>query len=212
MPIVSMVSTKGGPGKTTLTVCLADFWRRTGRTVTCLDMDPNRNLITWIGGAGLSGITCMAVDEGDIVNTANAAAEHSDIVLIDVAGYLQQGMVYAVGVANMAIIPCRPALGEVIEAGRTQQVIMNASRLLKRAILHAALLTQIDRRAEVTPHTRSQLADFGIPVLESDMASRTVYQRAWYKRCSPLNLQDTKARQEIGAVADEIMRMVSSHA
>jgi chromosome partitioning protein len=175
-------------------------------------MDPNRNLITWIGGAGLSGITCIAVDEGDIVNAANAAAEHSDIVLIDVAGYLQQGMVYAVGVASMAIIPCRPALGEVIEAGRTQQVIMNASRLLKRAIPHAALLTQIDRRAEVTPHTRSQLADFGIPVLGSDMASRTVYQRAWYKRCSPLNLQDTKARQEIGAVADEIMRMVSSHA
>lgn len=211
MPIISMVSTKGGPGKTTLTVCLADFWRRVGQTITCLDMDPNRNLITWIGGAGLSGMTCVAVDEGDIVNAANAAAGHSDIVLIDVAGYLQQGIVYAVGVASIAVIPCRPALGEVIEAGRTQQVILNASRLLNRTILHTALLTQIDRRAEVTPHTKSQLADFGIPVLEANVASRTVYQKAWYKRCSPLDLQDTKAHQEIGAVADEIMRMVLSH-
>ena len=46
--IITVASTKGGPGKTTLSLCLADHWHRAGRTVEVLDVDPNRNLSQWL--------------------------------------------------------------------------------------------------------------------------------------------------------------------
>ena len=59
--IITVASTKGGPGKTTLSLCLADHWHRAGRTVEVLDVDPNRNLSQWLKGAK-SAIPCTVVD------------------------------------------------------------------------------------------------------------------------------------------------------
>src|SRR5512132_1248630 len=84
MPILSIASTKGGPGKTTLAICLADWWRRAGQTIACLDTDPNRDLVTWIGSVDLPGLTCVAVAEDDIIDAAADAAEQADVVIIDV--------------------------------------------------------------------------------------------------------------------------------
>src|SRR5512132_3826079 len=142
MPILSIASTKGGPGKTTLAICLADWWRRAGQTIASLDTDPNRNLVTWIGSVDLPGLTCVAVAEDDIIDAAANAAEHADVVIIDVAGFLPRGLLYAIGAAHAVLIPCRPAKGDVIEAGRTHQQVVNAAKLSKRPIPHAAILTQ----------------------------------------------------------------------
>lgn len=208
MPILSIASTKGGPGKTTLAVCLADWWRRAGQAVVCLDTDPNRNLMTWIGGADLPGLTCIAVAEDDIIDAAAEAAERADMVIIDVAGFLAKGLLYAIGVAHAVVIPCRPAKGDVIEAGRTQQQVANAAKLSKRSIPHAAILTQTNRRAAVTAHSRNQLDALGIPVLAADMPLRTIYQQSWYQGCTPLAMQDAAVREEIGAAATEVLKLV----
>ena len=208
MPILSIASTKGGPGKTTLAVCLADWLRRAGQTIACLDTDPNRNLVTWIGSVDLPGLTCIAVAEDDIIDAAADAAEQADVVIIDVAGFLARGLLYAIGVAHAVLIPCRPAKGDVIEAGRTQQQVVNAAKLSKRPIPHAAILTQTNRRAAVTAHSRSQLEALGIPVLMTDMPLRTIYQQSWYQGCTPLAMQDTAVRDEIGAVATDVLKLV----
>ncbi len=210
MPILAIASTKGGPGKTTLAVCLADWWRRQGKTVTCLDTDPNRNLLSWIGKRSDEGLVCRAVGEDDVIAEARAATKVSDLVIIDVAGFLARGLLYAVGVADMVVIPCRPAKGDVIEAGRTQQQILNAADLSGRTIPHAAVLTQVNRRASVTAHSRAQLAALGIPTLEADFPLRAIYQGAWYQAATPLELGDNVAGAEIEAVARDIERVMEA--
>lgn len=207
MPIYAIASTKGGPGKTTLAVCLADWWRRQGKTVTCLDTDPNRNLMSWIGKRSDEGLRCIAVGEDDVIAEARAAAKTSDIVIVDVAGFLARGLLYAVGVANAVLIPCRPAKGDVIEAGRTQQVIQSAADLSGRVIPHAAVLTQVNRRAAVTEHSRKQLEGLGIPALIADFPLRAIYQSAWYQGATPIELGDNVAAGEIEAIAREAQQL-----
>jgi chromosome partitioning protein len=74
--ILSLATTKGGPGKTTLAMCLADYWRRQGVVVECLDSDPNKNLTSWLGAS--SKIQCTAVGEDDVVDEATRAADRSE--------------------------------------------------------------------------------------------------------------------------------------
>lgn len=205
--IYSIASTKGGPGKTTLAVCLADWWRRQGRSVTCLDTDPNRNLLSWIGKRSDEGLRCLAVGEDDVIAEARAAAKTSEIVIIDVAGFLARGLLYAVGVADVVLIPCRPAKGDVLEAGRTQQVIQSAADLSGRTIPHAAVLTQVNRRAAVTGHSRQQLEALGIPALTADFPLRAIYQSSWYQGSTPIELGDNVAAGEVEAIAREIQKL-----
>src|SRR4051794_1827903 len=52
MAVVSVCSTKGGVGKTTLVICLADAFARQGGSVAIIDADPNRHVASWRERAG----------------------------------------------------------------------------------------------------------------------------------------------------------------
>jgi len=198
--VIAIATTKGGSGKTTLAACLADHWFRERRTIECLDTDPNRNLVDWLK-LGDASIPCAAVDEEAIIEAAAAAQTRAEWVVIDVAGSLTRGLLYAISVADMVLIPCKADRKDVLEACRTQEVVLSASKMTRRTIPHAAVLSQVNRRADVTRHTRDQLAVMGVPLLTAELPSRTAYQQASYNG-TPLG--DTSVREDVAAIAAEV--------
>ena len=209
MAILSIATTKGGSGKTTAALCLADHWHRAGHTVQCLDTDPNRNLTIWLGSIG-NPIPCEAVGEDEVVDAAIAAEQAADIVVIDVAGVLGKALVYAIGVSSAVVIPTKPGRLDILEAGRTQQHIESAIKQLRRrqpdaGIAYAALLMQTGRRATVTAHSRTELAGLGIPTLTADLAHRTAYQQASFQG---LPLDDAAVTRDVAAVAAELEQLM----
>jgi len=210
MPILAITSSKGGVGKTTLAICLADYWRQRGKSVACLDTDPNSNLDAWIRGAKLPNVTCAPVAEEDVIEASVRASTSNDVVIIDVAGFLARGMLYAIGVANAVLIPTKAAKGDVHEAMRTQQVIASAMRLSNRQIAYAAVLTQVNRRAQVTAHTRQQFATLGFKALTTDIVMRTAYQVAWYQDMSPLDMNDQGVVDDVTGIATEAWTLLET--
>jgi len=203
--ILSLATTKGGPGKTTLAMCLADYWRRQGLMVECLDSDPNKNLTSWLGAS--SKIPCTAVGEDDVVDEATRAADRSEVVIIDVAGSLARALVYAISISDFVLMPARPDAKDVIEASRTAHHIHSSIKGARKFnananIPFAALLTQVNPRARVTAHSREQLTLLGVPVLTVEVTLRTAYQQASYGG-SPL--EDPAVMIDIAAVVAEIM-------
>lgn len=204
MPIIAIATTKGGSGKTTLTAGLADLLRRQGETVECIDTDPNRNLFDWFSDPQ-TGIPCAFVEEEAVIDAASAAAERAGYVLIDVAGALQRGMLYAISSSDLVLIPCKTDRKDVVEAVRTQELIMSAGKMVRRRIRHAAVLTQVNRRAQVTAHTREQLHVMGVAVLTADLPTRTAYQQASWMG-SPLAAAE--AREDFTAIMAEISSLL----
>lgn len=200
LPILAIATSKGGSGKTTLAACLADHWVRQDCKVICLDTDPNRNLEDWLR-SGDAKLPCLAVEEETLLDAVEKASNDAEWVIVDVAGSLARGLLYAVSAADAVLIPCRCDRKDVIEACRTQEVIQSAGKMVRRVIPHAAVLTQVNRRAEVTGHTRQQLSVMEIPVLTADLPGRTAYQQASYTG-SPLG--DSNVRKDITAIAEEI--------
>lgn len=208
MSIIVSASTKGGPGKTTLAMCLASYWHDAGVSVKCIDADPNKNLSQWLGRAG-QPFPCAVVGDDDVVQEAESASEAFDAVIIDVAGSQGQALVYAAGVADLVLIPTRPDFKDIMEAIRTQQFVKNAEQMMRRRIPdfrtpHFAVLTQVNRRAVVTEHSRSQLESLGLSALAADLPSRTAYSQSSFAGASPL--ADQHIRADVEAMAVEITR------
>src|SRR5258705_277094 len=73
------------------------------------------------------------------------------------------------------------------------------------------VLTQTTRDSVIAKHIRSELAEAGFPVLDSEMTNRVVYAEAALWGATP-SLLDKKspAAREIAAIADEVAQICQS--
>ncbi|WP_376956434.1 ParA family protein (plasmid) [Azospirillum sp. A26] len=202
MTIITIATSKGGASKTTLAAGLAAFWRANGKRVLALDTDPNRNLLDRLEG---SGIDCRAVGEDAILAEATRGREAADMVLIDVAGLLAKGMVYAAAAADVVLIPCRPDRADIGEAARTQDVVRNAEAMSRRPIPHAAILTQVNARTQVLAVAREELDRLEIPRLPVEMPLRTAYAEASF---TGQHLASAGVRADLSAIAGAVLRLL----
>ncbi len=215
MAILAVASGKGGAGKTSLVVSLADYWSsRCGLKVAALDLDPNANLLDWIGDAGMPNVTCIRVTEDTVFDAAIAANTEHDIVLIDVAGVLSQGMLFAVGAADAVLIPANPSRPDIIEASRTNGVIDHAEKTARKhnptaVIPRAVVLNRSKRREVMTAKAREFITAADLPLLDSDLADRVCFREAWLLHRAPLSMGDKDAVRDVETLAAEIAERLS---
>lgn len=220
--VITLCTTKGGTSKTSLTASLLSYWHSKKRRVAAVDADPNCNLTRWLDKGSLSGIPHIAeTNEGEIIEAVEnissdkpngmaeseglASQSQRDIVLVDVAGFGNQSMVYAIGISSFVIIPCRPSEDDVLEALKTKQVVANAAKLTRREIPYKVVLTQVKAGTLVINHTLKQFEAFNVPLFDTAIASRTIYQTSRFSGETPITAEPQgKAASEIKALAKEI--------
>lgn len=212
--IIALSSTKGGPGKTTATACLADFLALEGYKVALLDTDPNQNMTNWYqksgDGAFKDVVLRSQVDEDKIIDETEALSAQADVVLIDVAGVASRSLLYAAGIADLVVIPCGSSEDDIIEAAKTRDFVVNAAKLSRRGeIPHVALLSRVDPKTMVFVHTRLQLHLQGLKTLRRALTQRTVYQKARFHGTTPLRHEPKgQAAEDIRAVGREILALI----
>ena len=114
-------------------------------------------------------------------------------------------MVYAVGISSFVIIPSRPSEDDVLEALKTKQVVTNAAKLTRRDIPYKVVLTQVKAGTLVVNHTLKQFQAFNVPLFDTAIASRTIYQTSRFSGETPITAEPQgKAASEITALAKEI--------
>ena len=82
MPVVSMVSSKGGAGKSTAALIIAGEIASAGREVILIDADPNQPLVAWAGRPGKPDNVQVVIDESaeTIVDTISEAKSRANFV------------------------------------------------------------------------------------------------------------------------------------
>jgi len=204
--VLVAATSKGGAGKSTTIACLALYWHTVGRKVALVDSDPNQTLSRWHskGGALSQLVLRTQLDEHAMIPTISELADQHDLVLVDCAGFGNQAMVFAIGAADMVIIPTMTDEANVFEALRTRKVVDSASRLTRRDIVARTLMTRV-KRAGIVDHTREELVKFGAPPLRAVMNDRVLFQEATFYGSSPTILSPgSSAAQDVEGVAREI--------
>src|SRR5437773_3677022 len=156
--VLVAATAKGGAGKSTTIACLAVYWHKIGRKVALLDADPNRTLTRWHSkGSVLSEMTLRTeIDEHEIIPTIGELARGSDLVLVDCAGFGNQAMVFAIGAADLVVIPAMTDEANLFEAARTRKLVASAAQATCRTIAARTLLCRVKRSA-IAMHAGAQL-------------------------------------------------------
>ena len=199
----------GGAVKSTLISCLATYWHRRGYRVALVDADPNRTLSRWHAkGGSLSALTLRAeTDEHAIIPLIGELAAGHDLILVDCAGFGNQAMVFAIGAADLVLVPVMTDEANVFEAVRTRKLVESAGRLTRRTITARTVMTRV-KRATVSTHTYDQLVSLQAEPLAARMVDRAIYQEASYHGSAPIDLDPSSAAaDDIAALATELEAM-----
>lgn len=211
--VVVAATGKGGAGKTTSVACLAVYWARRGKRVALIDADPNQTLARWHArGDVLCDIPLTAEYDADALLPAiETYAADCDVVVVDCAGFTSQSMLFAVGAADLVLIPAMTDEANLFEAARTQKLVRNASALTRRTIASRVLLCRV-KRCAVTSHARRELQKLGLAVLTAQLNDRVAFQEASFFGTAPSVLQPKGAASvDIDKVGEELDALLWSH-
>ena len=219
MPTIVFVSPKGGAGKTTAALLLASQLA-SSYDVTLIDADPNRPIKAWASGGNtpkrLSVIS--DVDEDNIIERIEEAAQKSPIVVVDLEGTAAKIVVLAVSQADLAVIPIQGSQLDAEQASRAIKVIKQREKMTGRALPYAVLLTRTNPviRTRTMSHIQKGLIDAGVPVMETELNDREAFRAVFSFRQPLAGLDPTevanldKAQANVEDFALEILRGLSS--
>jgi len=213
-PIISLASTKGGVGKTTLAYVLAtELARRFAAVrpatggIACIDADPNRTLSQVLRLTADPVIACIESDGEQLLGDLRSAVARSALVLIDLEGTANQAMLYAAGKSDLVLVPAQPSRFDVVEAIKTIGVVRKAADLVGRDIAHRVVLSRTPvLRQRVADHSRAQFLRAGLPLLPVELVQRTAFQTMTYTGEPPFRQAGAEAAAEnIARLANEVL-------
>jgi len=210
--VITLATSKGGAGKSTLARSLAAHWLALGHRPALVDADPQRSLANRYDPAGrLSGLPIVAEPEervGEIIEELRA--RHAPVI-VDTAGFRNRTTIGALVATDLALIPLKPAIEDVDAAIATYDLIQEINQTDERAgrpIKAAMILTMTMRGTVIARHVRLQLTSAGYPLLLAEMPNRVAYPEAGIEGLSPTTTEpDGAAARDIAALAQEIMKL-----
>lgn len=179
--VISLANPKGGTGKTTGTLLLADVLSSTGKTVTIIDCDPNENLYNWSEDRRKKGLpkapfnVVQRPDDDDLIEAIEQ--QRADFVIVDLEGTASQTVTYALSRSDLVLVPMEPNNVEARHAGRAISLINRTARMLKRQVPYAILFSKVSSAIVTKEETeiRAQIRNQNLSVLGVGIMRRAAY-------------------------------------
>lgn len=218
--IITLASSKGGVGKSTITGSLAGVWAAAGDTVHIVDLDNNRTVSRWFGDTASrpDGMTVSAPDPTTLTEHLEELAEtiNPNMIFIDIAGTYERALTVAVARAHLTLIPGTPSEPDIVEAGRVAKHIKQVFKAFGREPLFRLLLNRVQPIASNSQlHTMAQIIKYQLPRLKTRMFQRAAYEEVGLTG-QPPHFADrkrptiAKAVEELDAVQAEILAVLNS--
>jgi len=188
LPTIVFVSPKGGAGKTTSSLILAEQLAR-GADVTVIDADPNRPIASWAKGDAKPDRLHVVVDadEENIIERIEEAAARTPFVIVDLEGTASKIVLMAISQADLVIVPTQGSQLDAEQAGRAFRVIQQQEKMSRRRVPYSVLLTRTNSaiRTRTLSHIEKGLVAAGIPVFDTELNEREAF-RAMFSFRRPL--------------------------
>jgi chromosome partitioning protein len=188
MPTIVFVSPKGGAGKTTSALILAEQLARK-TDVTVIDADPNHPIKTWAAGQKSPNrlrVTTDA-DEENMIERIEEAASQSTFVIVDLEGTAAKIVLLAISQADLVIIPTQGSQLDSKQAARALHVIKQQEKMSRRPVPYGVLLTRTSPiiRTRTMTHINAAFVEAGIHVFDTSLNEREAF-RAMFSFGAPL--------------------------
>lgn len=212
---ITFANPKGGSGKTTSAMLLAEQIRAAGASVAILDCDPNQNIVQWAAqrtekGRAVPYQVRSVPSEATFLDTVDAIRGTADYLIIDLEGTASQLMTYAISQSELVLIPFEPTPMEARQAARAVQLVHNTGRMMNRQVAHALLFVKVNAAIQTSDEkdVRRELEAHSIPMLRSAIVRRAAYTRIFRDGYTLSELREQAAADVKGATASQQERVL----
>lgn len=197
MQTISLLTQKGGSGKTTLAECLAVASVLDGRPSVILDMDPQGTAKSWKGRRGEDDPAVIPVTMANLAEEMDRARQASaELLFIDTPARLSDWAMEAAKVSDLVIVPSRPTVKDL---ERVEASIKLATVYAVRPVF--VVLTQVRPRGDRDVQAEEYIKARKFPVCPARIGDRVVYQDSDTLGLTPLETEPAgKAAREIEQV------------
>lgn len=174
MKTITLISQKGGSGKTTVAVHLAVCAERHGLAVAVIDTDPQGSALEWKSRRKAGTPEVVRCIPGGLTRMLDDAGRGgADLVIVDTAPHADRGMNTTASEADLILVPCRPTVFDVA-ALETTLGVLRLGGLLERT---AVVLNSVPSRGSQAQEIRSVLSD-AVMIAPVELGQRVAYANA----------------------------------
>lgn len=205
MSVLVVAGSKGGSGKTLVSLCLSGYLARAEADFALVDADPTKAASRWaaVTYEGSSFVHHAEEDEDRLAHLISDLRSRHQLVLVDTPGFANLSSSVAIASADHVLIPCKASEADLYEARTTAAKVASLAVTTRRDIPARAVLNSV-RATSVAGHAAQQVAEAGIRTLAATLGHRADYEALTHTGRSP---QAGAAHREIAALAAELRGM-----
>lgn len=184
MYVITFCNPKGGSGKTTSAMLLAEQIALSGGRVALLDLDPNANIVGWAEARREQGrdvpFSVHARPQAeDTVALIDELEGEADYLVIDLEGSKDQIVTFALSRTDLCIIPLDGSPMEARQAAQAVRLVETTSRMIRARIGYTLLFARTNAAFQTTDErdVRQEMELNNIATLPVRIARRAPYTR-----------------------------------
>jgi chromosome partitioning protein len=184
--IITIATTKGGAGKTNLARMIMARLAMQGLRVAAIDADYNHTLTDWVTTTARHPMTVRhELDETKILPLVAELSETHDLVVIDTPGAATQSTIFAIGCADLVLVPISPSSADIVEAIKTINLIKSASVMARVEIKARAILVAHQPGTNIAEHIEREIAKAQLPLMATRLHRLVAFQELSFTGVAP---------------------------
>src|ERR1700677_2355449 len=205
--IIVVATSKGGVGKSTISVHLAAWLHEQGHRVTLADCDTQQSSSEWIREA-VPEVNAVRLDNPDVIlNELPLLAADADFVIADGPGSQTETSRALLLRADLAIVPCKASMLEVRALAKATEVL-RVSQDIRAGVPRAVIvLSMVGKNYRLTQDMRDAAAALNLPLASRPMTLRQIYADAPRQGAVVWNMgsRAREAAEEVDQIFREIL-------
>lgn len=176
--IIVVANSKGGVGKSTLSVHLAAWLHEQGHKVTLADCDTQQSSSEWLREVLPDVKSVRLATPDDILNDLPGLNSEADFVVADGPGSNTETSRALLLRADFAVVPCKASMLEVRALAKATDVLRQAQDIRGGMPKALIVLSMVGKNYRLTQDMKDAAAALHLPLAKTALTLRQIYADA----------------------------------
>lgn len=213
MKIISLINSKGGVGKTTLTINIAAYLKTEGHKILLVDADPQGSLRDWKdAGEDINDFEITIADRKQVLFQLPKLIKNSgyDYVLVDTSGKASDLLGTSIAIADVILTPIQPSPYD-LWATQDMVELISIRRTVNPNLLAYLIFNRAMPNTLMSKYVIEDLKTSDIPMLESMIQQRVIYSSCAGSGQTVFDFKNEDAKNEVIKLGREILGKINGN-